>query len=262
MKRIVYLIAATLATIVAQAQPHQYSAANAHSHNNYVQPVVFWDAYNQQYGSIEADVFLAADSSNLWVAHKASELDIKKVSLDSLYLQPLVSCIKKNNGFIYADHSRRLQLMIDIKTDAGPALQQLITMIRKYPELVDNPSLQFVISGNRPNPLQFASYPPFIWFDGEVDSTYTDASLARIAMISAPLSKYTEWKGDGSIPRKDRKIVQRIIKKSHAAKKPIRFWGAPDQINAWSTLVKLQVDFINTDHVDELVMFFQGLPVK
>lgn len=259
MKQIVYLIAVTLATVATQAQPHQYTAANAHSHNNYVQPIIFWDAYEQQYGSIEADVFLAADGSNLWVAHKASDLDIKKMSLDSLYLQPLVSCIKKNNGFIYADHARRLQLMVDIKTDAVPALQQLMTMIRKYPELVDNPSLQFVISGNRPNPSQFTSYPSFIWFDGEVDSTYTDASLARIAMISAPLSKYTEWKGDGSIPKKDRKIVQRIIKKSHAVKKPIRFWGAPDQTNAWGALVKLKVDFINTDHVDELVTFLRGL---
>ena len=51
------------------AQPVHYTTANAHSHNDYEQAAAFLAAYNQQYGSIEADVFLLGDSADLWVAH-------------------------------------------------------------------------------------------------------------------------------------------------------------------------------------------------
>ncbi len=36
----------------------RYTIANTHSHNDYEQPIPFWTAYNAQFGSIEADVFL------------------------------------------------------------------------------------------------------------------------------------------------------------------------------------------------------------
>jgi hypothetical protein len=35
-----------------------YTIANTHSHNDYEQRVPFWTAYNAQFGSIEADIFL------------------------------------------------------------------------------------------------------------------------------------------------------------------------------------------------------------
>jgi alkaline phosphatase len=35
-----------------------YTIANTHSHNDYEQPIPFWTAYNAQFGSIEADIFL------------------------------------------------------------------------------------------------------------------------------------------------------------------------------------------------------------
>ncbi len=66
------------------AQNIHYSTANAHSHNNYEQPVIFWEAYNQQFGSIEADIFLLPDSGNLRVAHSARDLAIASNCLASL----------------------------------------------------------------------------------------------------------------------------------------------------------------------------------
>lgn len=241
------------------AQPKQYTTANAHSHNDYEQPAAFSNAYNRQFGSIEADVFLLDNSPELWVAHTMKELELKKRSLDSLYLLPLLQCIKKNNGYVYADHSRRLQLMIDIKTSAEPVLNALIVLINKYPELANTPSLQFVISGNRPASAAFASYPSFIWFDGNPDSSYSNAALAKIAMMSAPLSKYSKWNAKESMPEEEKQTVSALIQKVHDLKKPIRFWAAPDNIPAWQTLMQLQVDFINTDHIDELAHFLHTL---
>ena len=239
-----------------------YTTANAHSHNNYEQPVIFWEAYNQQFGSIEADIFFVSDTAKLLVAHSARDLATSKKSLDSLYLRPLVTCIQKNNGYVYTDHSLKLQLMIDIKTEAVPTLNRLISEIRKYPELMDNPSLKIVITGNRPDPSTYPSWPSFILFDGNIDVEYSEASLARIAMISEPLTKYSKWNGKGRITDDEEIVIREAIKKSHDLKKPIRFWGGPDNINTWYAMMNLQVDYINTDHINEVGKFLKLLPSR
>jgi alkaline phosphatase len=239
------------------AQSVHYTTANAHSHNNYAQPAIFWNAYNQQYGSIEADVLLLADGSNLWVGHGLEDLKLANKSLDTLYLVPLVNCIRKSNGYVYADHSRKLQLMIDIKTKAEPSLKKLIALIEKYPELVNTPSLKFVISGNRPNPATFTDYPSFIWFDGETDSSYSESAFAKVAMMSAPLTKYSKWDGKQPMPENEQQVVSALIKKVHELKRPIRFWAAPDSMDAWKLLMQLGVDYINTDRIDELAQFLK-----
>jgi len=255
---IIFLLAIVLYTDLP-AQKIQYNNSNAHSHNNYAQAIIFWEAYNLQYGSIEADIFLSADSTDLWVAHNREELVYKKLSLDSLYLQPLVNCIKKNNGFVYADHSLQLQLMIDIKSTAEATLRQLVNMIRKHPELINNPSLKFTISGNRPDAAEYVNYPSFIWFDGEAGKTYSNEALQKIAMMSAPLTKYTHWNGTTAIPATEQRTLETIITQIHDLNKPIRFWNAPDNPHAWAQLMQLQVDFINTDHVPELAQYLSAL---
>lgn len=40
------------------AQEKEYTVANAHSHNDYEQPNPFFEAYGEQFGSIEAAIFL------------------------------------------------------------------------------------------------------------------------------------------------------------------------------------------------------------
>ncbi len=43
-------------TTISFAQPPVYTTANLHSHNDYEKPFPFWEAYNQGFGSIEADI--------------------------------------------------------------------------------------------------------------------------------------------------------------------------------------------------------------
>src|SRR6186713_1243881 len=130
------------------AQERGYSIANTHSHNDYKQAIPFWLAYSHGFGSIEADIFLV--DGGLLVAHSRKELD-PRLTLERLYLQPILECLKKNKGSVYADPSRGLQLLIDIKTDSIHTLDKLVETIRKYPELVACPTLHFVITGNRPD---------------------------------------------------------------------------------------------------------------
>jgi alkaline phosphatase len=239
------------------AQPVVYSTANAHSHNDYEQPVPLYTAYYSGFGSIEADIFLLNDS--LLVAHTAKDL-YKYRSLENLYLKPLQAFIENNNGFVYADTSRKLQLMIDIKTEPVSTLNKLIAVLQNYPVLIRTRSLQIVISGNRPDPSSFTTYPSWIWFDGVLDKQYSKEALSRIVMMSDDLKKYTRWDGNGSVPKSDLRKIQSAVDRAHQLKKPIRFWGAPDYMDAWYQLIQLRVDYLNTDSIKALSAFLKEMP--
>src|SRR3954469_5129453 len=101
-------------TTLAQYSRH-YTISNAHSHNDYEQARPFYAAYEAGFGSMEADIFLV--NNELLVAHEQKELSPHR-TLDSLYLHPLQTAIKKNNGYPFKDSTYPLQLLIDIKTDS------------------------------------------------------------------------------------------------------------------------------------------------
>jgi len=254
MKFVYYCFFSLILQSAITAQPVKYTVANAHSHNDYEQPLPFWEAYNAGFGSIEADIFLR--ENQLLVAHEEKEL-VNKRTLEDLYLKPLQSCIKKQKGFPYSDTTKKLQLLIDIKTDSIATLNKLITVLQNYPTLINNPSVKIVITGGRPVADQFPSYPSYILFDGNVGTTYSKASLARIAMLSSSFKNYSKWNGTGTIAEKEKAILKAEIDKAHALQKPVRFWEAPDVTNAWYQLMQLKVDFINTNHIAELAAFLK-----
>jgi alkaline phosphatase len=243
----------------ANSQSTLYSVANAHSHNDYEQDLPFWKAYKQAFGSIEADIFLRGTA--LAVAHDSAEVDMKR-TLDSLYLRPLQQCIQKNGGHVYPDSSRNLILLIDIKTEARSTLDQLVKTLENYPSLIQCKSLQLTISGNRPAPDLFTTYPAYIWFDGVPDISYSKQALARVGLMSDNMRKHTKWNGSGLIPVADRDSLEALVNKTHGLQKRLRLWNAPDNINTWFTLIKLKVDLVNTDKIPELAAFLRQLPEK
>ncbi|MBO9204117.1 MULTISPECIES: phosphatidylinositol-specific phospholipase C/glycerophosphodiester phosphodiesterase family protein [Niastella] len=243
-------------TTLAYSQPAQYTVANAHSHNDYEQPVPLLTAYNEAFGSIEADIFW--HNGELLVAHSKDELALHR-TLENMYLKPLQSFIEKNKGHIYADGARRLQFMIDIKTDSVTTLNKLVELLQKYPVLTTCSTLQIAISGNRPDVSAYASYPAFIWFDGELQKEYPAEAFSRVVMLSADLKRYTMWNGKGIIPSSQWYILHKLVNQAHALNKPVRFWGAPDNKAAWRQLMKLGVDYINTDSIKALSGFLGNL---
>jgi alkaline phosphatase len=232
-----------------------YTIANTHSHNDYEQPVPFWTAYNAQFGSIEADIFLI--DGRLFVAHDSNELALRR-TLEEYYVKPLSAQVEENHGHPYTDSSHRLQMLIDVKADSTAVLDALVTLLRKYPNLTETPLLTWVISGNRPDPSLYTSYPSFILFDGILLHQYSPAALSRIAMMSDDLHDYTHWGGGNSIPGADRQKIIAAIAWSHALHLPVRFWDAPDFPNAWQQLMRLRVDFINTDHIQQLAEYLRA----
>jgi alkaline phosphatase len=234
------------------AQPSSYSVQQAHSHNDYVNPIPFYTAFQAGFGSIEADIFLINDS--LFVGHELADIKAKR-TLEKLYLQPIDSCIKEHKGWVYPSHSASLQLLIDVKLEAVSTLKKLIDLLKKYPSITQCESLKIVITGNRPSPALFDSYPDYIWFDGILSQDYSVKALTKIVLFSDNLQEYVHWNGNNSLLIDETNILHKAIEKAHQLHKPIRFWNAPDTQLAWEEFKRLGVDFINTDHIQSLAKF-------
>ena len=235
-----------LSVLNGHGQSYRYTTANAHSHNDYEQKIPFWLAYNNRFGSIEADIFLI--HGELIVAHDSSELK-RHMSLETAYLNNLAACLEKHDGYPYGDPREKFQLLIDIKSDSIETLNQLIWVLKQYPQLTSNPDIRIIITGNRPAPSLFCNYPSYIFFDGVLSENYPDSVLPRIKMFSDNFRKYSQWNGHGRMPAKDRMIIQHQIEKAHGMGIDVRFWNAPDFSSTWTALERLQVDYINTDQI-------------
>ncbi|MEI8073699.1 MAG: alkaline phosphatase family protein [Bacteroidota bacterium] len=234
------------------AQTAIYTNSNAHSHNDYEQAQPFFLAYHEQFGSIEADIHLL--DGKILVAHDAKNIS-PDLSLEKLYLDPLKDYIKKNNGSPYRDSAKSLQLLIDIKTDATNTLAALIGVLHNYPTIINNKKVLITITGNRPDPKNFIQYPSYIWFDGRPSEIYSKEALSRIALISDDFSDYVKKKFPLEVSANENEKILSAIQHAHIANKKFRFWGVPDYQTAWEKMISYQIDYINTDHINDLSDF-------
>jgi len=236
-----------------------YTSLNAHSHNDYEQKNPFFEAYNAHFGSIEADIW--AVNSQLLVAHSKDQLNTER-TLDKLYIQPILAKFRENRGKAWSDFQGSFQLLIDLKTSYQETLLLLVSELQKYPEVFDlkvNPNaVKVVITGGTPPPAEFENYPKFIFFDGKLYQKYTASQRERIAMFSDDLHRYTAWNGIGAIPEKDLKKLSSLVDSVHALPCKIRFWDAPDTPESWKQFENLNVDFINTDHIQQLKEYLKN----
>ncbi len=237
----------------------QYTTLNANSHADYTQITPFYSAYYAHYGSIEADVW--AVKGVLYIAQDSSGI-IASRTLEALYLLPVVTEFRKNGGKAWSDIPATFQLMIDLKTTVEPTLSMLVEALKKYPDVFDfhvNPNaVQIVITGNRPQPTDFNKYPVWISFDGNVTLKYDAQQLKRVPLYSENMAGLTDWKGRTPLSENDENKLKQIIGTVHGLNKKIRFRNAPDTAYAWRTLMKLKVDYLNTDHTQDLATYLEN----
>ena len=253
---IYFILALNLFSSGAFAQEKKYTVSNAHAHNDYNHPVPFYTAYNAGFGSIEADIILK--NHQLYVAHDTIDIASKK-TLQSLYLDPLQEVIQKNKGSVYTDSLKSLLLLIDLKTPAESTLETFLQVLQQYKIITGCLSLKIVITGNQPDVSRLMSYPNYIFFDGDLNKNYTIESLKKVALFSDNFRKYTSWNGEGFLVESEREKIKNAVIKAHSLNKPIRFWAAPDLPNAWYQLMSIDVDYLNTDKIQEISAFLNKL---
>lgn len=256
MKRITTILFFSLAAVLTMSAEGIYPTALIHSHNDYRREVPFYQAYSQKVYSIEADVFLK--DGKLLVGHDVEELD-ETMTLESLYVNPVITLFDRNGGKPHADGSP-LQLMIELKSETEPTLEAVVALLSRRRDVFDpavNPAaVNIVITGRVPGPEDFDKYPEFISFDGGLDVDYTPEQFERVDLISLNFRDYSNWNGKGSLVMNEGKRVREVIRRVHELGKPIRFWNAPEGITAYYTFYNYGVDYFNTDHPEICAQFF------
>ncbi len=249
IQKIFLYLLLTVGTIQAQTSKLTYKI---HSHNDYKQSVPFWKAYAAGVHSLEIDVIYK--DNTLFVAHEIAEI-IKKHTIESLYLEPLQTALQNELQLTH-----KIQLLIDIKSEPYSTLNQLVKMLKVYPDLTKNENIQFVISGGKPAVKDYMKYPDYIQFDHQkVTKILNQEAWNKVGLISVDYKKYAVWNGKGRMVAQDLERVKKVIEVAHGLNKPFRFWGAPDSESAWKAFADLKVDFINTDQPFEATKYLKSL---
>lgn len=145
----------------------QYTTLNAHSHNDYENEIPFRLAYDNHFGSIEADIW--AIDGELYVAHNRIDIQPGR-TLESLYIEPVVKLFRNNGGKAWKDNTSTFQLLIDIKTPVETTVPLLVEKLNPYRDVFDpevnHNAVRIVLSGNRHEPADFGNYPSCIFYDG------------------------------------------------------------------------------------------------
>lgn len=255
MKKVLFSIALAFVLLRISAQ----EPLKAHSHNDYSNVIPFWIAYYNHFSSIEADIWLV--NNELFVAHDNNDIKPER-SLRALYILPLVNMVRYNGGKPWHDYPSGLQLLIDLKTEGVATLNSLTELLKEYPDVFDpavnRDAVRIVISGNRPDPSLYSKYPSFIFFDGIIGNVYSKEQLARIPLFSENLRSVIKWDGTAPISEADRKKLVLMVDSIHAMNKKVRFWNAPDNPAAWDILLNTGVDYVNTDHINQLATFLKN----
>ena len=231
------------------------AAFAVHSHNDYLQPVPFWDAYSAGCASIEVDVIL--QDGGLMVAHERESIQAPR-TFESLYLKPIqqgvdLGLIKEFN----------FHLLVDIKTEAYSTLDLLVKQTHPYAAILyspENPTgLKLIISGGRPKATDYVKYPSWVFFDYQSKELTAELPWEKIGMVSLSFPRFSLWNGKGRMVESQRQQLQAFIDLVHSFDRPVRFWASPDGKTAWRAFHEMGIDYINTDRPAEANKYLRGL---
>lgn len=259
----VVLLLAWAAT-AAPAAPTTRPLPRAHAHNDYQHRRPLVDALDAGFCSVEADVHLVG--GKLLVAHDALGLRPGR-TLEALYLEPLRQRVAANGGKVHAGPGApaTLTLLVDLKTEAEVTYAALREVLKGYGPLITRwedgrevaGPVTVIISGNRPRQTMLAEKTRWAAYDGRLPDLDADdpPPATFVPLVSSSWGPTFRWRGQGPMPEAERARLRELVARAHAQGRRIRFWGAPDRVEAWRELHAAGVDLINTDRLKELSAF-------
>jgi hypothetical protein len=232
-----------------------------HAHNDYEHKRPLFDALDNGFCSVEADVFLVDDQ--LLVGHTRQDLRPER-TLEKLYLDPLRERIKANKGRVYAD-GPTIFLLIDVKTEAKATWAAIAKVLARYSDILsvtrgktfEAKAVTAVISGNRDREGITAQEVRYAGIDGRPTDLDSDAASDLMPWISTSWGSMFKWKGEGEgpMPEAERTKLKEFVAKAHKHNRLVRFWATPESPVVWEQLLAAGVDLINTDQLPELRRF-------
>ena len=256
------LSGASAPSVSAQTQP--LGLERAHAHNDYEHTRPLFDALDHGFKSVEADIWLV--DGELLIAHDRDQVQAGR-TLRSLYLDPLQTVVAQNNGSVYEGDPEYFTLLIDIKSDAVPTYRALHEELEGYeqmlttfgPRSVRDGAVTAIVSGNRPRELMQEQRVRYAAYDGRLSDLGVATDQTFVPLISDNWTRNFTWRGDGPMPRKEREKLRSIVATAHSHGQRVRFWETPEvspqREAVWQELLAARVDYINTDHLEELEGF-------
>lgn len=232
----------------------------AHAHNDYLHERPLLDALEHGFCSVEADIWLV--DGELLVAHDRDKVDPSR-TLEGLYLDPLLSRVRKNNGSVHPD-GPEVVLLIDIKSSGDATYPVLRSTLEKYREMlttfetggeVTTRAVRVIISGSRPRALMEAQSLHYAGYDGRLPDIGQGASSEFMPLISSSWSSAFKWLGRGPMPDAERAKLVDIVTRAHDEGRKVRFWAIPHRETLWKELLEAGVDFINADDLPRLQLY-------
>lgn len=248
---------------LSSAENHQPAEAKplvrVHAHNDYEHTRPLFDALDHGFCSVEADIYLV--DGQLLVAHQRSQVRPDR-TLQSLYLDPLRERIRKNNGKVYAN-GPECTLLIDLKTDwqtIYPVLRKVLSDYSDILSTIENDAkhtkaLSAIITGSRSLTMFKGETISYAAYDGELPDLDSEVPATVMPWISHNWSAAFRWHGVGEMPAEDAQKLHRIVERTHAKGRKLRFWGAPDKPVFWNAMLEAGVDIINSDDLAGLQKF-------
>ena len=242
---------------VDEPQPPATPIVRGHAHNDYEHPRPLFDALDNGFCSVEADIFLV--DGKLLVAHHFFQIRPER-TLESLYLEPLRERSRRFNGKIFPD-ADTFYLWIDLKTDAQSTYTALRAVLEKYSDILTRYENNTVIPGAvtviltgsatagvdliRNESVRYAGV------DGALASLDSDSPADLIPAIGL------NWRREfpdfsGTLSPEEQKKLEEQVRKVHERGRKLRYWNAPDNEALWGILYDASVDFINTDRLQPL----------
>ena len=234
--------------------------ANAFAHNDYWHKRPLFDALDNGFTHVEADIYLR--NGKLIVAHILPMLE-KSRTLESLYLAPLMECISGKSKFA-ARPAAPITLMIDIKSNANKTYAALEVLLNKYRSVISGyengtfvqRQINVVITGNKPFKVLKAEQNRLAFIDEDLLKTYRDTLATNVYQTaSCKYGKMLKWNGKGEMPAAQKKKLTAFVKMAHKYGKKVRLWASPEKEEVWTQLLNCGVDLINTDKLEELKGF-------
>jgi len=254
------LVVSMLPVLAAgQAPATPPALTRAHAHNDYEHARPLFDALDQGFASVEADVWLV--DGQLLVAHDREAVQPGR-TLESLYLDPLRDRVAASGGRVYRTGEPFL-LWIDVKSEADatyvalrPVLARYAAMLTRFrSEGLTPGAVTVVISGNRARDAMSHETDRLAAIDGRLTDLEENPPSGLVPVVSDNWQDVFTWRGQGPLSPDERDKLAAIVARAHGQGRTIRFWAIPDTPAGWAACLEAGVDLINTDDLAGLRAF-------
>lgn len=227
-----------------------------HSHNDYQQTHPLIEAFNNNFRSIEVDIWLSKGEAK--VSHMPWNF---KGTLEEMYLRPLQELV--NSGKLKADAENPLLLWIDIKDIRKKIIVKLAKALEKYP-MVGN-EVRIILTGSKRLKRKFVEDYPHINVERDENSLEEAIEAPTpCSWLTLKWGKYFEWNGEGEMSAVEKEKLKVLVEKIHLSGHRLRFYASPSNESYWKLMQTMQVDLIDTDNIPLLEQFWKRLiePLK